>query len=237
MSTNPHKEIVKYRQKKKDGFSYYHREEKLQINPSSGVIIPDALPFIDSLFKALEKAGAKINITHDETQVMYKSYIFYLKFKLPSKKVKLSPDDKEYSTFNTIKYVSTGKINVEVGYHLEWLKWSKNEKLIQQTKTDSFDSLLKKVFLYIFSLPQKLDEKVKAHEIEEEKKRQEEEQKAIIKERNNQEYRRTEELLRKSIHHFYSQLVENYIVSEVDETMDEYDWVKNKANWIRDSDK
>jgi len=235
LSANPHKEIVKYRQNKKDSISYYHREAKLQINSSSGVIIPETLPFIDSLFKALEKAGAKINITHDETQVLYKSYFFILKFKLPSHKVMLSPEDKEYSTYNTYKYVPTGKLNVEVGYRLEWLRWHKHEKLIQQTKTDSFEALLMKVFLYIFSLPQKIDEEVKAHEIAEEKKRQEEEQKAIIKEQHDKEYRRTEELLEKSIHYFYSQLVKNYIVSELDETTTEYNWAMNKSNWIRDS--
>lgn len=237
LSTKPHKEIVKYRQKKKADFPYYHREAKLRINSSSGVIIPETLPFIDSLFKALEKAGGKINITHDETQVLYKSYVFTLNFKLPSNKVMLSPDDKEYSTYKNYKFIPTGKLNVEVGYYLEWRKWSKHEKLIQQTKTDSFDSLLKKVFLYIFSLPQKIDERFKAHEIEEEKKRKEEEKQAIIRERHNREYKRTEELLQKSIHYFYSQVVKNYIVSELDETTDEYNWAMNISNWIKDSEK
>lgn len=236
LSTSPHQEIVKYRQNKKDGISYY-REAKLHINTSSGVLIPETLPFIDSLFKALEKAGARINIMHDETKVLYKSYVFILNFKLPSKKVMLSPDDKEYSSYKTYKFVSTGNMNVEVGYYLEWRKWSKHEKLIKQTKTDTFDTLLKKVFLYIFSLPQIINEEIMAHKIAEEKKRQEEEQREIIRKRHDKEYRRTEELLRKSIHHFYSQLVERYIVSEIDETSDEYNWAKNKANWIRDSEK
>lgn len=206
LSTNPHKEIIKYRQQKRDS-SWHYREPRLNINSSSGVIIPEALPFIDSLFKALEKVGARINITSEETQVLYKNYVFTLNFKLPSRKVMLSPDDKEYSAYKTYKFVSTGKINVEVGYLLEWYKWSKNEKLIKQTKTDTFDTLLKKVFLYIFSLPHKIDEETKAHEIAEEKKRQEEEQRAILKERHNREYSRTEELLQKSIHYFYSQIV------------------------------
>src|SRR5690625_1119794 len=75
LSTNPHKEIVKYRQKNNTGTSYY-RVEKLRIDCSSGVIIPETLPFIDSLFKGLEKAGAKINITHNETKVLYNRYVF-----------------------------------------------------------------------------------------------------------------------------------------------------------------
>lgn len=124
---------MKYHQNKRNKTSDY-RKEKLIIKSSSGVIIPETLPFIDSLFKALEKAGAKINITYDETQVLYKDYVFLLDFKLPSKKVVLSPNDNEYSTYNTFKFVSTGKINVEVGYYLEWNRWNKHEKLINKLK-------------------------------------------------------------------------------------------------------
>lgn len=236
LSSNPHKEIVKYRQKKKDSFSHY-KEAKLHINSSSGVIIPETLPFIDSLFKALEKAGARINITHDETKVLYKSYVFMLNFKLPSTKVMLSPDDKEYSSYKNYKYVSTGNMNVEVGYYFEWRKWSKHEKLIKQTKTDTFDTLLKKVFLYIFSLPQIIDEERMAHKIAEEKKKEEEEQREIIRERHDREYQRTEELLQKSIHYFYSQIVKKYVMAEFNENTDEYIWAMNKADWIKDSDK
>lgn len=235
LSSNPHKEIVKYGQKKSSNIPYY-REEKLKINSSSGVIIPETLPFVDSLFKALEKVGAKIRITNEETQVLYKSYTFILNFKLPSNKVKLSPDDKEYSTYNTYKYVATGKMNVEVGYYLEWYKWSKHEKLITQTKKDTFDDLIKKVFLYIFSLPQKIDEETEKHKVVEEKKIREEEQRAILKEQHDKEFQRTEELIKKSIDFFYSQLVKNYIVSELDENSDEYNWAINKTNWIKDSD-
>lgn len=237
LSSVPHKEIVRYRQKKKDNFPYYEREAKLKINSSSGVVIPETLPFIDSLFKSFEKVRAKINITYDETQILYKNYIFILNFKLPSNKVTLSPADTEYSTYNTFKYVSTGKINVEVGYYLEWNRWHKHEKLIKQTKTDSIDDLLKKVFLYIFSLPEKIDEEIKTHKIAEEIKRQEEEQKALIKKQHDKEYTLTEELLKKSIQFFYSQLVKNYIVSELDEATNEYFWAMNKSNWIKDSDK
>ncbi|MBK3497433.1 hypothetical protein JFL43_22015 [Viridibacillus sp. YIM B01967] len=237
LSSKPHKEIARYRQKEKGRIPYYGREAKMKINSSSGVINPETLSFIDSLFKALESAGVKISITHEETQVLYKSYIFTLHFRLPSNKVILSPDDDRYSPYKTFEYISTGKLNVEVGYRLEWLRWNKNEKLIKQTKTDTYDDLLKKVFLYIFSLPKKIDEEVKIHHIEEEKKRQEEEQKVILKKQHDNEYKLTEELLKKSMHHFYSQLVKNYIVAELDETTNEYNWAMNKSNWIKDSDK
>lgn len=237
LSSKPHNEIIKYRQKKKDDLPYYVREGKLKINSSSGVIIPETLPFIDSLFKAFEKVGAKINITSDYTQVLYKGYIFILNFRLPSNKITLSPEDKEYSTYNTFKYVSTGKLNVEVGYLLEWHRWSKHEKLIKQNKSDTIDDLLKKIFLYIFSLPEKIDKEEKSHNIAEEKKRQAEEQKALLKEQHDNEYQRTEELLKKSIHYFYSQLMRNYIESELEETTEEYNWAINKSNWIKDSGK
>lgn len=66
----------------------------MKISSSSGEITPEILPFIDSLFKALENVGAKISITQEETQVLYRSYTFTVNFKLPSNKVMLSPDDK-----------------------------------------------------------------------------------------------------------------------------------------------
>lgn len=237
LSSRPHQEIVKYRQKNKENGSYYYREAKLRINSSSRTIIPETLPFIDALFKALEKVGAKIKVTTEETQVLYKNYVFILNFKLPSNKVNLSPDDKEYSSYNTFKYVATGKMNVEVGYYLPWYKWSKHEKLITQTKRETFDDLLRKVFIYIFSLPQKIDEATAIHKVEEENKRLEEERKAIIKERHDKEYELTEELLKKSMDFFFSQLVKNYILSELDENTDEYNWAIQKVNWIKDSNK
>ncbi|MFB5088338.1 hypothetical protein PGC35_14225 [Psychrobacillus sp. PGGUH221] len=237
LSSKPHNEIVKYRQKKKENVPYYIKEAKLKINSSSGVIIPETLPFIDSLFKALEKVGAKINITTDDNQILFKGNIYILNFRLPSNKITLSPGDKEYSTYNTFKFVPTGNLNVEVGYLLEWHRWSKHEKLIKQNKSDTIDDLLKKVFLYIFSLPEKIDMEEKNHKITEEKKRKEEEQKALLKKQHENEYKRTEELLNKSIHYFYSQLVKNYIESELEETTEEYNWAMNKSNWIKDSDK
>lgn len=237
LSTNPHEEIVRYRKKNRGKFSYYPGEATLKIKSSSGVVIPEIFPFIDSLFKALEKAGARINITDDENQVLYKNYTFILTFRLPSKRVNLSPDDKEYSTYNTFKYVSTGKINVEVGYRVEWSNWLKGEKIITQNKRDTLDDLLKKVFLYVFSLPEKIDEEKKAYEVAEEQKRQEEEKRAILKERHDREYRRTDELLKKSIEFFYSKLVQEYVRTQLDESTDEYNWAMDKANWIKDSDK
>lgn len=237
LSAKPHEEIIKYRKKENNDYPYYNREAKLKIKSSSGVIIPEILPFIDSLFKALEKVGAKINITSDETQVLYRDYVFILIFRLPSKRVNLLPDDKEYSSYNTFKYVSTGKINVEVGYRLGTSKWLRGERLIKQNKADTVDTLLKKVFLYIFSLPEKVDEDIKEREIEKELRRQEEEKRAIIEERHNREYRHTEELLQKSIDYFYSKIVKEYVKAEIDESTDLYKWAMDKADWIKDSEK
>lgn len=144
LSSKPHREIVKYRKKTQS-----YREDRLRINSASGEIIPEILPFIDSLFKALEKAGAKIVSKYDETEVLYKKYTFTLNFKLPCKKIMLSPDDKNYSDYHTFEYETTGKINVEVGYKVYWYKWGRYEKLIKQTKTTTLEDLLRRVFLYI----------------------------------------------------------------------------------------
>src|SRR5699024_3434021 len=98
LSTKPHKEIIKYRRKRKT-----YREDRLRIKSASGEIFTEVLPFIDSLFKALEKAGAKIICKFDETEVIFKTYTFTLNFKLPCKKINLSPEDKNYSTYHTFE--------------------------------------------------------------------------------------------------------------------------------------
>lgn len=232
LSNKPHKEIVGYRRKTQS-----YREDKLKINSASGEIIPEVLPFIDSLFKALEMAGAKIVSKYDETQVLYKKYTFSLKFRLPCKKVTLSPEDKDYSRYNTFKYETIGKINVEVGYKLYWRKWGKHEKLIKQTQTMTTEDLLRKVFLYIFSLPPIMDEEEKAHILEEEKRLIEERERELLRERREKERKKTEDLLTNSINYFYSKLIKEYISAELDETTDEYEWAMDKANWIQDSSK
>lgn len=232
LSNKPHKEIVEYHRKTKS-----YKEDKLRINSASGEIIPEVLPFIDSLFKALEMAGAKIDSKYDEIQVLYKKYTFNLNFKLPCKKVTLSPDDRAYSRYNTFKYETIGKIYVEVGYKLYWLKWSKHEKLIKQTKTMTPEDLLRKVFLYIFSLPPIIDEAEKAHILEEERRLIEEQERELLRERREKEHKKTEDLLINSINYFFSKLIKEYISAELDETTDEYEWAMDKANWIQDSSK
>lgn len=111
LSIKPYKEIVKYRKKTQS-----YREDKLRIKSASGEIIPQVLPFIDSLFKVLEKAGVKIMCKFDETEVIYNDkYTFTLNFKLPCKRINLSPGDENYSEYHTFEYETKGTINVEVG--------------------------------------------------------------------------------------------------------------------------
>lgn len=232
LSSKPHREIVKYRKKTQS-----YREDRLRINSASGEIIPEILPFIDSLFKALEKAGAKIVSKNDETEVLYKKYTFTLNFKLPCKKIMLSPGDKNYSDYHTFEYETTGKINVEVSYKVYWYKWGRYEKLIKQTKTTKIEDLLRRVFLYIFSLPEIIDEKERDHIIAEEIKLKEEQERALLRGRREREYKRTQDLLNNSVNYFYSKLIKEYISAELDETTDEYVWAMNKAKWIEDSNK
>src|SRR5699024_1051507 len=63
LSSKPHMAIVGYRKKTQS-----YREDKLRIKSASGKIFPEVLPFRDSLFKALEKVGAKIVPKYDETE-------------------------------------------------------------------------------------------------------------------------------------------------------------------------
>lgn len=99
------------------------------------------------------------------------------------------------------------------------------------------EDLLRKVFLYIFSLPPIIDEAEKAHILEEERRLIEEQERELLRERREKEHKKTEGLLINSINYFYSKLIKEYISAELDETTDEYEWAMDKANWIQDSSK
>lgn len=59
----------------------------------------------------------------------------------------------------------------------------------------------------------------------------------MLKQQHDNEYELIEGLLKKSIYHFYSTLIMDYIQSEMDIETKEYHWVINKSNWIKDSEK
>lgn len=233
LSSKPHKAIVEYRKKTQS-----YREDKLRIKSASGEIFPEVLPFVDSLFKALEKTGARIVPKYDETEVILKDkYTVTLNFKLPCRKINLSPEDERYSTYHTFEYETKGIINVEVGYKLSWYSWGRSEKNINQTKRMTAEDLLRKVFVYIFSLPEKIDEEETAYLIREKKRLKEDEERLILKEKRDNEYTKTQQLIKNSLNYFYSKLVQEYVAAEIEEDSDEYRWAMEKANWIRDSEK
>ena len=232
LSSKPHKAIVGYRKKAQS-----YREDKLRIKSASGEIFPEVLPFIDSLFKSLEKAGAKIVPKYDETEVILKDkYTITLNFKLPCRKINLSPEDERYSTYRTFEYETKGIINVEVGYKLYWYSWGRSEKNINQTKRMTREDLLRKVFVYIFSLPKIIDEEEKAYIIREKQRLKEEEERLILQEKRDNEFEKTKELINNSLNYFYSKLVQEYVTAEMKEDSEEYRWAMEKANWIRDSE-
>lgn len=233
LSSKPHKAIVEYRKKTQS-----YREDKLRIKSASGEIFPEVLPFVDTLFKVLEKTGARIVPKYDETEVILKDkYTVTLNFKLPCRKINLSPEDERYSTYHTFEYKTKGIINVEVGYKLSWYSWGSSEKNINQTKRMTAEDLLRKVFVYIFSLPEKIDEEETAYLIREKKRLKEEEERLILKEKRDNEYTKTQQLINNSLNYFYSKLVQEYVAAEMEEDSEEYRWAMGKANWIRDSEK
>lgn len=233
LSSKPHKAIIGYRKKTQS-----YREDKLRIKSASGKIFPEVLPFIDSLFKALEKAGAKIVPKYDETEIILKDkYTITLNFKLPCRKVNLSPENERYSIYRTFEYETKGTINVEVGYKLYWHNWGRSEKNINQTKRMSTEDLLKKVFVYIFSLPEKIDEEEADYLIREKQRLKEEEERLILQEKRDNEYTKTQQLINNSLNYFYSKLVQEYVVAEMEEGSDDYRWAMEKVNWIRNSEK
>ncbi|WP_276645523.1 hypothetical protein [Globicatella sulfidifaciens] len=233
LSSKPHKAIVGYRKKTQS-----YREDKLRIKSASGEIFPEVLPFIDSLFKALEKADAKIVPKYDETEVILKDkYTITLNFKLPCRKINLSTEDERYSTYHTFEYETKGIINVEVGYKLSWYSWGRSEKNINQTKRMTTEDLLRKVFVYIFSLPKIIDEEEKAYIIREKQRLKEEEERLILQEKRDNEYTKTQQLINNSLNYFYSKLIQEYVAAEMNKDSEEYEWAMRKVKWIRDSEK
>lgn len=68
-------------------------------------------------------------------------------------------------------------------------------KKINQTKRMTTEDLLRKVFVYIFSLPEKIDEEETAYLIREKQRLKEEEERLILKEKRDNEYTKTQQLI------------------------------------------
>src|SRR5690625_5465824 len=125
---------------------------------------------------------------------MKEKYTITLNFKLPCRKINLSSEDERYSTYHTFEYETKGIINVEVGYKLSWYSWGRSEKNINQTKRMTTEDLLRKVFVYIFSLPKIIDEEEKAYIIREKQRLKEEEERLILQEKRDNEFEKTQQL-------------------------------------------
>lgn len=100
----------------------------------------------------------------------------------------------------------------------------------------STEDLLRKVFVYIFSLPEIIDEKEKAYIIREKQRLREEEERLVLQEKRDNEFEKTKELINNSLNFFYSKLVQEYVAAELDEESEEFEWSMRKAQWIRDSE-
>lgn len=96
---------------------------------------------------------------------------------------------------------------------------------------------LLKVFVYIFSLLEIIDEREKEYIIQEKQRLKEEEERLILHEKRDNEYTKTQQLINNSLNYFYSKLVQEYVTAEMEEDSEEYRWAMEKANWIRDSEK
>src|SRR5699024_12473632 len=129
-----------------------------------------------------------------------------------------------YSTYHTFEYETKGIINVEVGYKLSWYSWGRSEKNINQTKRMTTEELLRKVFVYIYSLPKIIDEEEKANIIREKQRLKEEEQRLILQEKRDNELEKTKELINNSLNCLYSKLVKKYVPAEMEDDSENYRW-------------
>ncbi|RKQ19107.1 hypothetical protein D8M03_03390 [Lysinibacillus endophyticus] len=236
LSAKPHKEIIKYKSLIKNRGKFYNRQSfKALIQSGADDIFPEALIFIDSLFKALEKANATIVVNGNETKVHYKHYLFTLRFRAPSTKVTLTPDDKEYESRRTFKYVVKGILNIEIDRNERGHTNFPRTTTVTQKVNEPFDELLKKLFIKIFSLAPIDDEVRRLRLIEDADEQKWLEEKARLKAIHANELAKTESLITNSINYFLFKLIKSYINAEIDTDSEEYDWAVNKANWIKNS--
>ncbi|WP_431810641.1 hypothetical protein [Lysinibacillus capsici] len=236
LSAKPHKEIIKYKSLIKNRGEFYNRQSfKALIQSGADDIFPEALIFIDSLFKALEKANATIVVNGNETKVHYKHYLFTLRFRAPSTKVTLTPDDKEYESRRTFKYVVKGILSIEIDRNERGHTTFPRTTTVTQKVTEPFDELLKRLFVKIFSLAPIDDEVRRLRLIEEVEEQKRLEEKARLKAIHTNELAKTESLITNSINYFLFKLIKAYINAEIDADTEEYDWAVKKANWIKNS--
>ncbi|MCP1145274.1 hypothetical protein [Lysinibacillus endophyticus] len=236
LSAKPHKEIIKYKNLIKNRGKFYNRQSfKALIQSGADDIFPEALIFIDSLFKALEKANATIAVEKNETKVHYKHYLFTLRFRAPSTKITLTPDDKEYESYRTFKYVVKGILSIEINRNERGHTNYPRTTTVTQKVNDPFDELLKRLFVKIFSLAPIDDEVRRLRLIEEVEEQKRLEERMRLREIHANELAKTESLITNSINYFLFKLINDYINAEIDADTEEYDWAVNKANWIKNS--
>lgn len=236
LPAKPHKEIINYKSLIKNRGKFYNRQSfKVLIQSGADDIFPEALIFIDSLLKALEKANATIVVNGNETKVHYKHYTFTLRFRAPSTKVTLKPDNKEYESHRTFKYVVKGILSIEINRGEGWHPNYPLTTAVTQKATEPFDELLKRLFVKIFSLAPIDDEVRRLRLIEEAEEQKRLEEKARLKAIYTNELAKTESLITNSINYFLFKLIKSYINAEMDADTEEYDWAVKKANWIKNS--
>lgn len=237
LSAKPHKEIINYKSLIKNRSKFYNRQSfKTLIQSGADDIFPEALIFIDSLFKALEKANATITVVKNETKVHFKHYLFTLRFRAPSTKITLTPDDKEYESYRTFKYVVKGILSIEIDRNERWHPNYPLTTTVAQRANEPFDELLKRLFVKIFSLAPIDDEVRRLRLIEEAEEQKRLEERMRLKEIHANELAKTEALIANSINYFLFKLINDYINAEVDADTEDYDWAVNKAKWIKNSD-
>lgn len=251
-----HKEYLVAERKRRreaelDPWSYYRKEAKKVLNSTN--ISKEALPnfynLCDTLFKAIESLGFKINVDEEYINIsiprfekvldrderfyeINKDFRIKLKFKEKTKRVK-SNDDR-YSTYD---YIKTGYFKCELtGVY----SWSDNYGITKNYPgSDTDDVLLKKIFKRIFELPSILyDEEIEYIERENEKERQRLEAESL-REKRKKEFNKIKSLVREyKLHKELEELTEyikNYRTKN--ESVEELVWYKETLMWLRNFDK
>lgn len=72
--------------------------------------------------------------------------------------------------------------------------------------------------MYIYSLLEKIDEEETAYFIREKQRLKEEEERLMLKEKRDNEYTKTQQLINNSLNYFYSELVQEYVGAEIDDS-------------------
>jgi len=182
------------------------------------------------LFKALNKAGAKISLDSEaNAEISIDGGMILLECHIPSKKVMLKTTDKRWSEYRDTTFESTDE---KIFFSMRIKEGWGDPSPIRHGVSESDEEYLKRVFIKIISLipkSRKRDEEIKLKQIEYKK---EEKLKELRQEKHDNEYDKVKNLINNTLTYVVASKIREYIKNSDFKDSDEMNWAYSQADWI-----